>query len=121
VWKLDISEQRLRQGIPAVSLRPDDDLPTGSLDGGFVFVFAEPMDGGNEKSLMTIGDTENGWKTLCRLVFVDQKGGEQGISGGERRSKLKRPDALGMRTVLPLFRFQFRAQYACTLNVSEQV
>jgi hypothetical protein len=39
------------------------------LDGGFIFWDATPMDQAEEpQRLLTIGDTEQGWSDLCRLV-----------------------------------------------------
>jgi hypothetical protein len=40
------------------------------LDGGFVFLDATSMDQaeGASQRLLTIGDTEQGWSDLCRLV-----------------------------------------------------
>jgi hypothetical protein len=39
------------------------------LDGGFIFLDATPMDQAEEpQRLLTIGDTEQGWSDLCRLV-----------------------------------------------------
>jgi hypothetical protein len=39
------------------------------LDGGFVFLSAQPMDSGDSlEKLVTVGDCADGWRTVCRLV-----------------------------------------------------
>lgn len=47
------------------------------LDGGFVFVSAQLMDGPADslESLLTVGDCANGWTHLCRLVSALERSG----------------------------------------------
>ena len=46
------------------------------IDGGFIFVSAQPMDGGDAPdALFSIGDCEDGWRTTCRFVRTLERSG----------------------------------------------
>ena len=46
------------------------------LDGGFVFLSAQPMDLGDSlERLLAVGDGPEGWKTLCHLIVALERSG----------------------------------------------
>jgi hypothetical protein len=61
------------------------------IDGGFVFVLAQAMDApaGSLESLLSVGDTPEGWRTICKLIAALErhpvKSLERPIEAGEGR------------------------------------
>jgi hypothetical protein len=46
------------------------------LDGGFVFLSAQPMDCGDSlERLVGVGDGSDGWKTICHLIVAFERSG----------------------------------------------
>jgi hypothetical protein len=54
-----------------------------AIDGGFIFVSAQPMDSIEPLELLfSIGDTTDGWQTVCRFVRTLER---SGITSLQRR------------------------------------
>ena len=46
------------------------------IDGGFVFISAQPMDCGDAPDvLLSIGDCADGWQTVCRFIRTLERSG----------------------------------------------
>jgi hypothetical protein len=46
------------------------------LDGGFVFLSAQPMDCGDSlEKLVAVGDGPTGWQTICHLIVALERSG----------------------------------------------
>jgi hypothetical protein len=46
------------------------------IDGGFIFVYAQPMDSAEPLELFfSIGDEAEGWRTVCRFVRAFERSG----------------------------------------------
>jgi hypothetical protein len=46
------------------------------LDGGFVFLSAQPMDLGDSlERLVAVGDGSDGWQTICHLIVTLERSG----------------------------------------------
>jgi hypothetical protein len=50
------------------------------LDGGFVFLSVQPLDGGDSERLVGVGDTVDGWQTVCRLVSALERSGIKSLT-----------------------------------------
>ena len=46
------------------------------LDGGFLFLSVQPMDGGDSPGrLIGVGDGSGGWQTICHLIVALERSG----------------------------------------------
>ena len=60
------------------------------LDGGFVAVSVQLMDSGDSlEKLMTVSDSSDGWRTVCRLVLALERSGLKSLK--ERPIQLGEP------------------------------
>jgi hypothetical protein len=51
------------------------------LDGGWIFVSAQPMDGGDPmEKLITVGDTTKGWQSVASLIRTLERSGLQSLT-----------------------------------------
>ena len=60
------------------------------LDGGFVFLSAQLMDGGDSlQKFLAVGDGPSGWETICHLIIAFERSGLKSFS--QRPIELGKP------------------------------